>query len=366
MNITYRHIDNKHKFQNLQVRWQKLIKTTTEDNIYLTWEWLYRWWEVYQKDRTLFILIAEQGEELVGVFPLLKRKVITCKVIPVTRLEFLATGESEEEEVCPSFMGIAIKSGLEDQVCKGFCSYLTNGHPDKYDELFLTPLLADDPITRMLVKYLDVDSHYKVTKKELSQNLITRLEDGMEKYFSPIGKNKYKEIKKDIVARNYFLESAENYTEYFNRFIKLHNKYWDGKGAFSNEKYCNFQRKVCKDFFKNGWLKLSLLEIDGQDVAGNLDYCFNKTVYGYQTAYDKGYKTDLNLGFISMVFCLKNAVSEGYEIYDWYRYYGEDDSQQQFSLEMRNIVTVCCRENSFKNMVRNIGDSLKKLAKKFI
>jgi len=373
MTISYRHIHNQSDFQNLQARWQRFIETTTGNSIYLTWEWLYRWWEVYQEDRTLCLLIAEQGQELVGVFPLLKKRIYTYGIIPITRVEFLSTGENEEEEVCPTFMGIAIKCGLEEPVCKGFCLYLTSTLFDEHDELLLDPLLGNDPVTGMLVKYLGAESHYKVTETISSQNIVTRLGDELEKSFCQSGKKSWKEIKKkkkeieEAEGSSYrFLERTEDFTEYFNRFIELHNSYWDNNGAFANEKYCKFQEKVCRDFYRNGWLKLSFLEIDKRVVAGNLDYCFNETVYGYQTAFDKHFKTKLSLGFTSMIYCLKNAISEGYKHYDWYRYYGEDDSQQQFNLEKRDIVVIRCRKRSIKNLVRNTADSLIKIAKKFI
>lgn len=70
---------------------------------------------------------------------------------------------------------------------------------------------------------------------------------------------------------------------------------------------------------KKGLVKLSLMQAGDHIIAGNLDYCYGDTVYGYQTAFDPEFNSKVSIGIQGMLYCVEEAAREGYRVYDWYR-----------------------------------------------
>jgi hypothetical protein len=86
-------VDTLQGFKELKDSWDNLLEETSNPNIFLTWEWLYTWWEFYSAGYQLFILLAlDQNENISGIAPFCLARIspIRLKV-----LRFLGT-----EEVC--------------------------------------------------------------------------------------------------------------------------------------------------------------------------------------------------------------------------------------------------------------------------
>ena len=57
-------------FRALEPEWNALLQRSDADTIYLTWEYLTTWWEVFGKIRELWILTArDEGGKLIGLAP---------------------------------------------------------------------------------------------------------------------------------------------------------------------------------------------------------------------------------------------------------------------------------------------------------
>ena len=65
--------------------------------------------------------------ELVALIPLYRRTVMVRRVLPIRRLELLATGEDLAEEICSDYTGAIVASGYEAEVAEMTVRLLVGG-----------------------------------------------------------------------------------------------------------------------------------------------------------------------------------------------------------------------------------------------
>src|SRR5262249_28888937 len=83
----------------LRREWLDLLSRSGTNEITLTPDWIATWWQVFgsSQGRELRIGLIREGDQLIGLAPLLRRRHWHRRVIPFRRLEFLASGEPEAD-----------------------------------------------------------------------------------------------------------------------------------------------------------------------------------------------------------------------------------------------------------------------------
>ncbi|MDL5503965.1 MAG: hypothetical protein QSU88_12215, partial [Candidatus Methanoperedens sp.] len=66
-----REINSVYDFKSIRTTWNDLLAKSPDGNIFLTWEWLFEWWEYFNNGKKLKILMIEDRDETVGIMPLL-------------------------------------------------------------------------------------------------------------------------------------------------------------------------------------------------------------------------------------------------------------------------------------------------------
>ena len=79
MNTTkIRVVTEAEEFASLKTVWNHLLqRCDTNNSIYLTHEWLSTWWRYFRQGKKLNILLIEQGNQVIGIVPLMK---FECKI----------------------------------------------------------------------------------------------------------------------------------------------------------------------------------------------------------------------------------------------------------------------------------------------
>ena len=67
--IKIKHIRDTKSFEELKSSWGKLLCNSSVQSTFLTWEWLFAWWQVNNDNKALWLITAWRGEELVGIAP---------------------------------------------------------------------------------------------------------------------------------------------------------------------------------------------------------------------------------------------------------------------------------------------------------
>ena len=109
-------IQDRNKFRNMSLEWNSLLEKSNVFSVYLSWEWLYTWWEIFGKTQNweLFIVTVRENGELVGIAPFIKRQIKVLGIINRISIEFLGTGEDEKDEVCSNYLDIIVKANSKE------------------------------------------------------------------------------------------------------------------------------------------------------------------------------------------------------------------------------------------------------------
>ena len=69
--LTVIRIETSRAFEALETEWNRLLSESEIDNIFLTYEWLHTWWQIFGSDHQLYILIIRQSDAIIGIAPLM-------------------------------------------------------------------------------------------------------------------------------------------------------------------------------------------------------------------------------------------------------------------------------------------------------
>src|SRR5258708_28460269 len=57
------------EFDSLRGEWNALLRRSAMDSVFLRWEWMRTWWDIFNRNRKLFILTIRFNDRLVGLAP---------------------------------------------------------------------------------------------------------------------------------------------------------------------------------------------------------------------------------------------------------------------------------------------------------
>ena len=112
-------VTNEGGFDGLSSAWSPLLDAHDAGTIQSTFDWLRLWWDHYQANRELFILVAREGEQVVGIAPLMIETSSAVKGLASRRtIGFLGQGASDygdfivparHDEIVAAFVGHLLK-----------------------------------------------------------------------------------------------------------------------------------------------------------------------------------------------------------------------------------------------------------------
>jgi CelD/BcsL family acetyltransferase involved in cellulose biosynthesis len=314
------------EFDKLEPVWNSLLENSASRALALTWEWQSTWWEVFgNSGRELNILVARQGTEIVGIAPLLRRTVPHYGM-PFTRLEFLGTGENEADEICSEYLDLIIRQGLEAEVIPKMLRYLYED--DKtWDEMSLGSIQSESPSVATFGELQPTSAaSYQIVTKEKTSYIA--LPGTYADYFSRLGSNMRRDIRRDrrtAVTKGVELRVIDSELDFevnFQVLVGLHEARWKphGKpGAFASEKFSRFHRLLAAKILKNGWIKLFILAVSGQPIAGLYVFSYDNKLLIYQSGLADCDPTIAHPGTLVRDMAIEWAIQHGFTEWDMLR-----------------------------------------------
>ncbi len=301
-------------FKSLANKWNDLLSQSESDNIFLTWEWVFHWWQVYGNGKELCVLVVkDQHGDMVAIAPLYSRTRTAFGGLSVKEMRFLGTGE----DVSPDYLNFIIRKGFENEAVSSLMGHLATGNG--WDILHLTDMLSTS-VTIGAIQKVAVESGLKFEKSKRAVCPYIRLLPDWDAYVRSLSSNmrlnikrRMRNLEKDFKARYFVWEDTEELEFVMGRLASLHNKRWEQKGAehsFSSERYNAFHQAVAREFALKGWLQLSCLELNGEIAAILYDYRYGEKIYYYQGGFDPSlYKYSPGLALRAHV--IEKAIEDG-------------------------------------------------------
>lgn len=290
------------EFAPLEASWKELLSTFPGDTIFLTWDWQRLWWNLCGEGE-LHLLAVQEGEELVGVAPLIRQGTCWGLAGGVEVADFLdiVASPAHAESVVAAVLDYLNRLGGEVE--------LRNLRPTSLGATLLVaeaqrrglqPVLEQEDVSPRVELPTDWDAYlHLLTKKdrhELRRKLRRLQASGAVRYF---------------VATNPTTRARD-----VDDFIRLHRLSAPEKANFMTPTMARFFHALVDEFAPRGWLRLYFLEIDGVRVAAVVLFDYGGEFLLYNSGYDPA-SAHLSTGLLLKAFTLRDAIAEGRRAFDF-------------------------------------------------
>ncbi len=289
-------------FFALRDQWNAINNKSPKGTIFLSWEWLYTWWETYSDDgdRKLYILTCKNCQnKLIGIAPF---QIInnTKKYFPCSRqLVMLGTGETDGSCVFGEYMDLIIQPRYETAVISSFSVYLMQ-HNTLWDGLKFHELLNDSYLSRLFSEKISTEK-FQLVKTLNEQGFRTHIDlpETYKDYLMSLQKKM-----RNNITRNYRrLESEQEFSiqtitdvaDIDNTITTLAKLNRERRGSleenssFDSPKFEKFHKSVAKRLLPQQKVSLRVLRFKDEIVAALYSFIDKDTIHPYQSGFDTYY-----------------------------------------------------------------------------
>lgn len=307
-------IDNLADWEKIREPWNDLLKGSESDNVFITWEWLFAWADVFldAKKRSLFIITVYDGDNLIGAAPWY---VGSDRFIGFHLRQVMFMGEPEGAS---DYLDVFAKKGKEESVSRTIFNYLLTEVSDRWDSLKLNEIPQN---SRFLLYFLErAEEQGKLT--EILRGAfcpITVLPASDSEFFAALSTHRRQQFNRDLKILKE-KHGAEHVTfsglvpsEILERFLDFYEDKKDTRDA----RFRAFLHKFSQLSGHMEPLSIDFLTSNGADVAALLHLYYNSTASLYLMAVDKGFNQKVSVGNVMVGLAIKNAIKKECATYDF-------------------------------------------------
>ena len=322
MAIEVRLIQDPNIFLKMESQWQALQDKSQSDSLFLTWTWMATWWRFFGEEAKLWLLLAEDEGQLVGIAPLMisnRAPASKLERVNITwrQLEFMAASAPVDH------WDFIVEAGREAQVMPIFLDFIKS-HQYAWDVLELANILPTSPnlpyIRQTDIPWVETDGH-ETPFIDLPAEWDTYFNTKINTQKRNNNRRMYKIIEKgvgsdwsfSVITDPFELETA------MNQLVVLHQQYWVGEdqaGAFADPHMTEFYYTIARRFLERGWLLLVRLLVQGQPAVVSIQFSYRGRVYSFASGINDEYRK-LQVGNIVTEQILRHAIANGAHEYDF-------------------------------------------------
>ncbi|HSI72675.1 MAG TPA: GNAT family N-acetyltransferase [Fimbriimonas sp.] len=290
-------------FEELERPWKELVGASPTATPFQTWEWQSIWGKHYLGLKRPVLFAFYEGSDLVGLVPMVK------VVGPWRTLRPMGIGPSD-------YLHPLAREGYEQAVADMLVSEL--GDLKDVDLIDLQQVRE----TRALAESM------KGTVIEQATCLSLDLPSSFDAYLQSLGKSLRYDVRKLEKALFQSGQATvepvpiEETSKGMEILFEQHKKRWQAKqwliGGLALSGAGKFHREWAQRANENGWLWLSVLNLDGQPIGAIYGMTLGTSVYYYQAGFDPT-KGSVSPGTLLVATTIKRAIAEGKKHFDFMR-----------------------------------------------
>jgi CelD/BcsL family acetyltransferase involved in cellulose biosynthesis len=334
-NLNIQVIEDPATFASMRGEWTELLRSSSSDCIFLSWEWLHTWWKHFGKHRRLFLVTVRSGTELVAVAPLTSRRTwVGPLVLPV--LEFAGTGT-----IGSDYLDVIVRRNRESEALNGLASFLASLSMS----LRLPRINKESGLATYLGKAM---KHRGYDCVQVAAEVCPFIGLGgmsFEDFLGTIGpshrynfKRRLRNLDRDYeVCIEYPKTDAER-REALRTVITLHLRRWTPRGgsdAFEGAGLIAFHDEFSALANDRGWLRLMVVKLDGQPVAAFYGFRYGHKFCFYQSGFDPEYARS-SIGLVMVGLTIRDAIAEGATEYDML--HGDESYKFLWTKDVRQLI----------------------------
>jgi CelD/BcsL family acetyltransferase involved in cellulose biosynthesis len=350
-------------------QWSALLARSADNQATQSPLWLSTWWSVFggRDGRRMSLLLLRDGNELVGVAPFCQRLHSYAPGLAFRRVELLASGEDERDEICSDYIGVTAERGRELEVAEALAGALAEGAAGDWDELVMPAMNGESLLPWALAKALR------------RRGIPARAElSGLSPYI-PLGSSWDEYLGRLSASRRYGLKRALRDFERwaggrerielattpadvergFRILSDLHRQRWQAEGragAFASQAFTAFHQQIMPRLLQADALDLSWLSVDGDPLAAIYSVVHAGRVTFHQSGRKSGLPSKARAGLVLHAHAIQRAIAAGHREYDFLP--GPSQYKLGFALATRPLVTLRAARPTLRETARLLGEQV--------
>jgi len=309
------------EFGNAQEVWADLLERSKSDELFMSWEWLFSWWDTFaNKDNDVLHIIAAYDESniLVGLAPLFISSATSKKIIRTQRLQFIGNFWRGSDTMRTELLDFIADSAYSKQVIEALFDYINS--MTNWDEFILSDLDKSSVTYQVLFEKKILDNVYYRNVEEYDSYYL-EIGSSFDGFCKLLGKN----TRLSLLNRRKILEKMGR-VEYIeadcnavgSQFIllnTLHMKRW-GKPVFEGVRL-NFNINVATLMAKKNQLQFSIILLNNIPISMQYNYVVNGHEYNIQAGFNESLHNKISLGYLHFGYAIESAFKKGLRVYDF-------------------------------------------------
>jgi CelD/BcsL family acetyltransferase involved in cellulose biosynthesis len=288
-------ITTEDEFLALRSQWNALNDHSEKSQFFVSWEWLFTWWQTYKSDsiRQLYILCCYENNILIGIAPFQivnnPRHYFPCS----RQLVMLGTGETDGSYVFGEYMDLIIKPYNESLVLEAFSDYLIQNKA-LWDGAKFHELLHNSHLSKLFQR------NAKVIEKKVSSNgfrTFIELPESYKDYLMSLRKKMRNNITRTFKRLNNEQEftidritdvaEIDEAIEIIADLNRSRRKNLEKDSVFAQKNFVEFHKLVCQRLLPLNKVIICIIRFKGEPVAALYSYIDGDTVHAYQSGFEE-------------------------------------------------------------------------------
>jgi CelD/BcsL family acetyltransferase involved in cellulose biosynthesis len=350
--VRSRWITREDELSTLAGEWSALMQRAAAPQPVLTPTWLLAWWRAFGRldGRRLAALTLRDADSdrLVGLVPMLERRARHARALPLRRLELLASGEDEADEICSDYLGALFERDRLSELARATTEALV-ARASEWDELVM-PGMEDGSPTVDALEAAFRSAGMAVNRSVTGECPFTTLPASWEAWLESLdGQRRYfvrrtlRDFEKWAGPGGGELHRASTPDELIDGravLARLHGERWSEGGVFRSEVFSRFHREVMERFRAGDGADLDLLwlTVRGEPVAALYNIVYGNKVYFYQSGRKIDVPKGVRPGIVIHLYAMQRAIAAGIREYDFLN--GATPYKRQLASGTRALITL--------------------------
>ena len=306
-------IEDGERFRALQAEWDELLAHSEGPHVFLTWEWLHAWWSHLRGRRRLHLVAVRQAGVLMALAPLARCTGPLGLLVP--RLEVLGTGV-----VGSDYLDVIVRRDAPAAALGALAEHL-GGLRTLLD---LRQLPARSSRAEAVADEL-VARGWRLTRRDTDVCPFLRLAGHTwDSFLATLGPEHRANVRRRIrklEQRGAVFEqvlSEDRRRVALEALFQLHAQRWGRRGgsqAFDSPAVLAFHQEASRLFLERGWLRLSVLWLEGEPAAALYGLRHGEAFYFYQSGFDPRHAR-VSVGLVTLALAIRSAIGEGVREFD--------------------------------------------------
>jgi len=303
------------EFAELKAPWEDLLARSDADPLFMSWAWLFSWWEVWAPLLNLELIllgIYDDADRLVGVAPLYRHSSVQAFHFPlVRRLHFIGSAWRVRHSVRTEYMGFVAERGSEVDIAAAIFSALAS---KPWDELVALDVAPDSRAT--LATAAERLHDVKPLIRSQARGVAVLCSGDFDEWLASLGRNtRLKAFNRRSVFEKelggYFKhwpDGLAGHSAFLETLNALHRKRWN-KPCFDSLAV-RFHLKFLSRLSDNQEAQMTHLVINGETVSVLYDVRAGSRIYNLQAGFEEDLHKKLSLGTLHLGYAIEKAFLE--------------------------------------------------------